>query len=43
VEHLLRARLAQSVPLETPGWLPFQNGALHLATMQLTPTAPSGP
>jgi 5S rRNA maturation endonuclease (ribonuclease M5) len=30
VEHLLRARLAQTIPLETPGWLPFQNGALCL-------------
>jgi putative DNA primase/helicase len=43
VEHLLRARLAQSVPLETPGWLPFQNGALCLATMQLHPHSPERP
>jgi putative DNA primase/helicase len=43
VEHLLRARLAQSVPLETPGWLPFQNGALCLATMTLHPHSPERP
>jgi putative DNA primase/helicase len=40
VEHLLRARLAQTVPLETPGWLPFQNGALCLQTMTLHPHSP---
>jgi hypothetical protein len=43
VEHLLRARLAQTLPLETPGWLPFRNGALHLATMQLHPHSPERP
>ena len=43
VEHLLRARLAQTVPLETPGWLPFQNGALCLATMTLHPHSPERP
>ena len=43
VEHLLRARLAQTVPLETPGWLPFQNGALCLATMTLHPHTPERP
>jgi phage/plasmid-associated DNA primase len=43
VEHLLRARLAQTVPLETPGWLPFQNGALCLETMVLHPHSPERP
>ena len=43
VEHLLRARLAQTVPLETPGWLPFQNGALCLETMTLHPHSPERP
>ena len=43
VEHLLRARLAQSIPLETPGWLPFQNGALCLETMTLHPHSPDRP
>src|SRR5205823_3786924 len=31
VERLLRTRLAQTLTLETPGWLPFRNGALDLA------------
>ena len=43
VEHLLRARLAQTLPLETPGWLPFQNGALCLETMTLHPHSPERP
>src|SRR5262249_55406639 len=43
VEHLLRTRLAQILPLETPGWLPFQNGALCLATMTLHPHRPERP
>ena len=43
VEHLLRARLAQTVPLETSGWLPFQNGALCLETMTLHPHSPERP
>ena len=43
VEHLLRARLAQTVPLETPSWLPFQNGALCLETMTLHPHSPERP
>jgi hypothetical protein len=37
VEHLLRACLAQTLPLETARWLPFQNGALCLETMTLHP------
>src|SRR5262245_60896997 len=40
VEHLLRTRLAQSLTLETPGWLPFRNGALHLETMTLHSHSP---
>jgi phage/plasmid-associated DNA primase len=43
VEHLLRAHLAQTVPLEMPGWLPFQNGALCLETMTLHPHSPERP
>jgi phage/plasmid-associated DNA primase/5S rRNA maturation endonuclease (ribonuclease M5) len=43
VEHLLRARLAQTVPLETPGWRPFQNGVLCLETMVLHPHSPERP
>jgi phage/plasmid-associated DNA primase len=43
VEHLLRARLAHTLSLETPGWLPFRNGALHLATMVLHPHSPDRP
>ena len=43
VEHLLRARLAQTLPLETPGWLPFQNGALCLETMTLHSAPPRAP
>ena len=43
VEHLLRTRLAQSLSLEPPGWLPFRNGALHLATMTLHAHTPERP
>ena len=43
VEHLLGRRLAQTLTLETPGWLPFRNGALHLETMTLRPTVPTAP
>ena len=43
VEHLLRARLARTVPLETPGWLPFRNGALCLETMTFHPHRPERP
>ena len=43
VEHLLRTRLAQSLTLETPGWLPFRNGALHLDTMTLHAHSPDRP
>jgi putative DNA primase/helicase len=43
VEHLLRTRLAQSLTLETPGWLPFRNGALHLETMTLHAHSPDRP
>jgi putative DNA primase/helicase len=43
VEHLLRARLAQTLPLETPGWLPFRNGALHMETMTHRPHRPERP
>ena len=43
VEHLLRTRLAQPLTLETPGWLPFRNGALHLETMTLHPHSPDRP
>jgi phage/plasmid-associated DNA primase len=40
VEHLLRMRLAQTFSGETPGWLPFRNGALHLETMTLDEHTP---
>ncbi|MGE3542203.1 MAG: DUF5906 domain-containing protein [Candidatus Tectimicrobiota bacterium] len=43
VEHLLRARLAQTLPLETPGWLPCRNGALHIATRTLHTHRPDRP
>jgi putative DNA primase/helicase len=43
VEHLLRTRLAQPLTLETPGWLPFRNGALHLETMTLHAHSPDRP
>src|SRR5262245_4608827 len=43
VEHLLRTRLAQSLTLKTPGWLPFRNGALHLETMTLHAHSPDRP
>jgi len=43
VEHLLRARLARALPVETPGWLPFRNGALHVATMTLHAHSPDRP
>ena len=42
VEHLLQARLARTA-LGPPGWLPFRNGALHLATMKLHPHRPERP
>ena len=43
VEHLLGRRLAQTLTLETPGWLPFRNGALHLETMTLHAHSPDRP
>ena len=43
VEHLLRTRLAQPLTMETPGWLPFRNGALHLETMTLQAHSPERP
>ena len=43
VERLLRTRLAQTLTLETPGWLPFRNGALHLDTRQLHAHSPERP
>src|SRR5262249_53505826 len=43
VEHLLGRRLAQTLTLETPGWLPFRNGALHLETMTLHAPSPDRP
>jgi phage/plasmid-associated DNA primase len=43
VEHLLRTRLAQTLTLETSGWLPFRNGALHLETMALHSHSPERP
>src|SRR5262249_26164239 len=43
VEHVLGVRLAQTMPLETPGWLPFRNGALCLETMVLHPHSPERP
>jgi phage/plasmid-associated DNA primase len=43
VEHLLGRRLAQTLTLETPGWLPFRNGVLCLATMTLHSHRPDRP
>ena len=43
VEHLLGRRLAQTLTLETPGWLPYRNGALHLETMTLHAHSPDRP
>lgn len=43
VEHLLRTRLAHTIPLATPGWLPFRNGALHLDTMAFALHSPDRP
>jgi phage/plasmid-associated DNA primase len=43
VEHLLGRRLAQTLTLEIPGWLPFRNGALHLETMTLHAHSPDRP
>jgi phage/plasmid-associated DNA primase len=40
VAHLLRARLAQQMTMETPGLLPFENGVLDLRTMQLHTHSP---
>jgi hypothetical protein len=42
VEHFLRARLAQTVPLETPGWLPFENGTLS-GDDDTPPASPGAP
>ncbi len=35
--------LAKPLTLETPGWLPFRNGALHLETMTLHAHSPDRP
>jgi phage/plasmid-associated DNA primase len=43
VERLLHAKLAATLSLETPGWLPFRNGALQLGTMQLHAHCPERP
>jgi phage/plasmid-associated DNA primase len=43
VTRLLRARVATKLPMETPGWVPFQNGALDLATMMLHLHTPARP
>jgi phage/plasmid-associated DNA primase len=43
VLRLVRAKVATTLPLETPGWLPFTNGALDLATGFFHPHSPSRP
>jgi hypothetical protein len=43
VLRLLRAKMATTLPLEMPGWLPFTNGALDLATGFFHPHSPSRP
>jgi len=40
VERLFRTRLAQELLRESPGLLPFANGVLNLATMQLSDHRP---
>ncbi len=43
VEHLLRARLAQPLTLETPGWLPSAMEHSALETMTLHAHSPERP
>jgi phage/plasmid-associated DNA primase len=43
VERLLATKMHATLPMETPGWLPFRNGALELATMTLHPHSATRP
>jgi putative DNA primase/helicase len=43
VERLLGRRLAHTLSLDTPGWVPFRNGALCLETMTLYAHSPERP